>query len=109
MSSVTLADNGSISEKLPSNESEAFVYVGLVDSAGADVAVDFGSGTVTIGKLADDGTNVIPLKTFTDLSDKDNRGSRFILPPNQTVVAILSGATTPNLYIEMQVGPRRNP
>ena len=70
MSSKTFTANGRLENFSTEDNSETFVYLGLVDENGADVSVNFGSGTITIGMRASDSTdstNVIPLKTITTL------------------------------------------
>lgn len=110
MSNTTFAADDLITDEIGNTPAEVFVYLGSVDSAGADVAVDFGGGTILICKLAGDGSgNYVVLKEITSIAEQDEKGSRFILPPKQQVAVILAGSTNPDLYAEIQVAPRRNP
>lgn len=110
MSNKTFDANGILSGFNTEQNSETFVYLGSVNDAGADISADLGGGTITIAKKAgDDSGNNTPLKTITSLLSSDDKASRFILPPNQELVVILSGASSPDLYVELQSGPRRNP
>jgi hypothetical protein len=111
MSNKTFTANGILTGFTTEPNSETFVYIGTVTAAGVDASVNFDSGTITIAKLAANGSGeYVPLKTITSLADKDDKASRFILPPNQSLVAILSGAVgSPDLYVEFQSAPRSNP
>ena len=84
--------------------SEAFVYLGLVNEAGADVSNTI-AGTVLIGKRMSGGTDVVPLKEIVALTNKDDKASRYILPANQELVVIPVGATGIDLYCEVQISP----
>lgn len=111
MTTKTFSEDGILTGFTTERDSETFIYLGLVDTAGANVSVNLGGGTITIGKISAevDNDNIIPLKTITTLDSKDDKASRFILPPNQELVVILAGSTSPNLYAEIQAAPRRNP
>lgn len=84
-------------------ETELFVFTGAVGF------VDFGGASLLIQKRSADGTKLITLKEIADLTSKDDRASRFILPANQTIECNLTGASAASLYVETQVGGRRNP
>ena len=111
MTFKTFSANGRLDSVVPvERDREITVSIGQVDGTGADVANNFGGGTVLICKTSSDGSsNLTPIKSVTSITDKDDKSSRFILPLGTDVDIILMGSTSPNLYVEVNQAPRRNP
>lgn len=105
--SKTFSANGKLDDSFDlSAKRELFVFLGKVDGDGNDIAVNLGGGTLLICIEAEDGSNFIVLKEITSLTDKDDKASRFILPPTAKAQCILKGATSPDLYVELLTGER---
>jgi len=100
----TFAADGSLDNPFDVGAAPAEVFFFVGD----DSAEDLGTGTLKIQKVSSSGARR-NLKVITSLGSADDRSMRTILPANSMVDVTLSGSTNPNLSVEIQVGPRRNP
>ena len=82
---------------ITTNESKELTTTGNTSSFHLHLSGDFGSGTVTIGFIAEDGTTkTIAEGTFTEAVDKV-----LDMPLGSKIVITLSGAVAPSVYYQI--------